>query len=308
MFILPPMRPLRSILLFFAVVLIGGALVAPWLFFLAHWAAVHISGCANWAQVPLHRFVHRSFIAVAILALPRFLRSLGLSGRIDLRAALRAPRWKPLANGIVIGFTSLALILACELLSGSRGWRTDHAPEEICRFLIGAVATALTVAAIEEFLFRWALYGSLRRVYAKWFAVGLSSAIYAIIHFLSRPDAPAQVTWISGFALVPRMLRGFADFHSLIPGFFNLLLVGSILAVAYERTGRLWLSIGLHAGWIFWLKSYGFWTLERCLGSPWIWGSEKMIDGWLAFFVLIFTAVIVNLITKQDNQLQNASL
>jgi membrane protease YdiL (CAAX protease family) len=302
------MRPLRSILLFFGVILIGGALVAPWLFFLAHWAAVHISGCENWARVPLYRFVNRSFILIAIVALPRFLRSLSLDGNVELRAALRSPRWTPSAKGIAIGFTSLAIVLACELLSGSRSWRTDHTQGEVCRFVIGAVATALIVAAIEELLFRWALYGSMRRVYANGFAVFLSSAIYAIVHFFSRPDAPIQVTWASGLALLPRMLRGFADIHSLMPGFFNLLLVGSILAVAYKRTGRLWLSVGLHAGWIFWLKSYGFWTLERHLGSPWFWGSDKMIDGWLAFFVLICTAVIVNLITKRGNLLQTTSL
>jgi hypothetical protein len=85
------------------------------------------------------------------------------------------------------------------------------------------------------------------------------------------------------------MLRGFADFHALVPGFFNLTLVGILLGLAYQRTGNLYFSVGLHAGWIFWLKTYGAFTTDSAGEKIWFWGSGKMIDGWLAFFVLLAT-------------------
>jgi hypothetical protein len=72
----------------------------------------------------------------------------------------------------------------------------------------------------------------------------------------------------------------------LVPGFFNLALAGALLGLAYQRTGNLYFSIGLHAGWIFWLKSYGAFTAAAPGASEWFWGTSKMIDGWLAFFVL----------------------
>ena len=78
------------------------------------------------------------------------------------------------------------------------------------------------------------------------------------------------------------MLGGFADFHALVPGFFNLTLAGILLGLAYQRTGNLYFSIGLHAGWIFWLKTYGAFTTGAPHAATWFWGTGKMIDGWLA--------------------------
>ena len=78
------------------------------------------------------------------------------------------------------------------------------------------------------------------------------------------------------------MLGGFADFHALVPGFFSLTLAGILLGLAYQRTGNLYFSIGLHAGWIFWLKTYGAFTTSAPHAATWFWGTGKMIDGWLA--------------------------
>ena len=82
------------------------------------------------------------------------------------------------------------------------------------------------------------------------------------------------------------MLRGFADVEQVVPGFFNLTLAGALLALAFQRTGNLYFSIGLHAGWIFWLRSYGFLARETAGSSPWFWGTRNLIDGWLALVVL----------------------
>ena len=76
------------------------------------------------------------------------------------------------------------------------------------------------------------------------------------------------MAWNSGLILLPRMLGGFADFHALVPGFFNLTLAGVLLGLAYQRTGNLYFSIGLHAGWIFWLKTYGAFTPARRMRRP----------------------------------------
>ena len=53
--------------------------------------------------------------------------------------------------------------------------------------------------------------------------------------------------------------------------------------MAYKE---LHVSIGIHSGWIFWLKSYGFLTQEKPDANTWIWGSGKLIDGWIALLVL----------------------
>ena len=144
----------------------------------------------------------------------------------------------------------------------------------------------MVVATLEEILFRGGIFGGLRRVLYWPFALLISSAIYALVHFLQRAELTGPVVWNSGLALLPHMLGGFADFHALVPGFFNLTLAGVLLGLAYQRTGNLYFSIGLHAGWIFWLKIYGHFTADAPQAAIWFWGSGKMIDGWLAFFAL----------------------
>lgn len=100
-----------------------------------------------------------------------------------------------------------------------------------------------------------------------------------------------MVGWASGFALLPRMMRGFGDAHQLLPGFLSLTVAGVLLGLAYQRTGNLLFSIGLHAGWIFWLKSYTFLTDEGQGANVWLWGSGKLIDGW--FSLLVLSAVLI---------------
>jgi len=97
------------------------------------------------------------------------------------------------------------------------------------------------------------------------------------------------------------MLRGFVDVEQVVPGFFNLTLAGGLLALAYQRTGNLYCSIGLHAGWIFWLTFYGFLTREVAGADAWFWGTAKLIDGWLALVVLTLAlALLLKLLPRRE--------
>jgi hypothetical protein len=51
--------------------------------------------------------------------------------------------------------------------------------------------------------------------------------------------------------------------------------------------------LGLHAGWIFWFKSYTFFTapLANLGRQSWWWGSARLHDGWLTFAVIAVTSV-----------------
>ena len=89
------------------------------------------------------------------------------------------------------------------------------------------------------------------------------------------------------------MLSGFFDVEQVVPGFFNLTLAGALLALAYQHTGNLYFSIGLHAGWIFWLKFYGFFTRDIETANAWFWGTSKLIDGWLALIVLSSVSLLL---------------
>jgi uncharacterized protein len=85
----------------------------------------------------------------------------------------------------------------------------------------------------------------------------------------------------------------------LVPAFVNLTLAGMVLGLAYHFTGDILTSIGIHAGWIFWLKFYGFLTKAVPGTDQVFWGTRKLVDGWLAFVALVVVLGIVTIVARR---------
>jgi uncharacterized protein len=283
------MRPFRALGIYLVAVFIGGALLAPWLYRLAQVCA---RAFPQIAAAPFHRFVDRSILILALAGLWPLLRALGATSFREIGLVLPYGQFGKLFGGLLLGFFSLALVAAFAIGFHGRVVVQDLAAHKVVAIFFSAIGTAACVATLEEVLFRGGIFGGLRRVLYWPFALAFSSVIYALVHFLQRADFTGAVVWNSGLVLLPRILSGFADFHALVPGFFNLTLAGILLGLAYQRTGNLYFSIGLHAGWIFWLKTYGAFTIAAPNSAIWFWGGGKMIDGWLAFLVLVTTLAI----------------
>jgi membrane protease YdiL (CAAX protease family) len=283
------MRPLRSLLIYVIVVFFGGALLAPWLY----WAAQSVAPGSRLAANPFHRFVDRSLLALALIGIWPLLRSLGAKSWRDVGLVMPRGQWNLLGRGFLLGFNSLAAVAVIAIAAHARQFNTHLAAGQVAGKLAVATGTAVAVAILEEILFRGAIFGSWRRIWNWRAALVASSMIYAIVHFLGRVDLAGPVTWTSGLELLPRKLEGFGNLKIVIPGFFNLTLAGALLALAYQRTGNLYFSIGLHMGWIFWLKSYALLTSPVTHANVWLWGTEKLIDGWLALLILAAALVIL---------------
>ena len=287
------MRPIRSLLVYTAWVFLGGALLAPWLYWSGQWLATQVPTFHPLANIPFHRFVNRSLLALALIGLWPLPRGLGARSCQDVGLVRPTGQRRLLTGGLLLGFVSLACLAMVVLAFGGRQVNIDVSPGRLPGKLLGAALTAAVVAVLEEILFRGAIFGALRKT-CRWpAALAISSSIYAIVHFFSRPQSPPEIHWTTGLALLPAMLRGFADVERVVPGFFNLALAGASLALAYQRTGNLYFSIGLHAGWIFWLKSYGFLTRDTAGVNPWFWGTNRLIDGWFALPVLAITLRVI---------------
>jgi uncharacterized protein len=283
------MRPLRALFIYLVVVFIGGALLAPWLYRLVQAIGPLFPQIVG---VPFHRVVNRSLLILALAGLWWLLCAMGATSWRETGLVQIHGQWKILLGGLLMGFVSLAIVAGITLVSGNRTLGQNLTAHKIVGTLFGALATAAVVAVIEEILFRGGVYGGLRRILYWPVALVASSVIFALVHFLQRVKFTGPVTWDSGLVLLPQMLGGFADFHALVPGFFNLLLAGVLLAFAYQRTGNLYFSIGLHAGWVFWLKSYGALTAAAPNAATGFCGSGRMIDGWLALLVLAATFAV----------------
>ena len=287
------MRPLRALVIYLVVVFIGGALLAPWLYRLVQ-ATGH--SFPQIAGVPFHRVVNRSLMILALAGLWWLLCAMGATSWRETGLVQIHGQWKKLFGGLLLGFASLAVIAGVSLAGGNRVLAENLSAHKIVGSISSALATAVIVAFIEEILFRGGVFGGLRRILHWALALTASSVIFALVHFLQRVEFAGPVTWNSGLILLPRMLGGFADFHALVPGFFNLTLAGFLLGLAYQRTGNLYFSIGLHAGWIFWLKIFGGFTTGVPRAATWFCGTSTMIDGWLALIVLTLTLAVFMLL------------
>jgi len=286
------MRPLWSLAIFFAVVFLGAALLAPWIYYLAGWIATLLPSLDSVARNPFHRYVNRCLLALALVSLWPLLRSMGMRSWADVGLG-RAPRsWRLVSKGFSLGFASLACVALIAIAFGARHVRPDRAWTDIVGHLFQISLTAIVVAGWEEVFFRGALFGVLRKALTWSAALWVSSSIYALLHFFEPSPATEPVTWASGLTTLVKMMRGFGDLEKLAPGFLNLTLAGAILALAYQRSGSVYFSIGLHAGWVFWVKSYGYMTKQAGPINAWFWGSSRLIDGWLCFVILLAMFVL----------------
>ena len=202
-------RPVQLLILYFACVFLGGALLAPWVYHAAQVAASNGVVSQEIAEQPFHRYVNRALLFLAIAGLWPFLRGLALRTWEDFGFATARDQWQHAVSGFLIGFCSLAWVAATGIFVGVRRWDFTQSPQAIFVELLSAMLSATVVALLEEILFRGAIFGTLRKGQSWQLALIVSSALYALFHFFAKPPPPEFVDWRSGFATLAGMLRGF---------------------------------------------------------------------------------------------------
>ncbi len=104
------------------------------------------------------------------------------------------------------------------------------------------------------------------------------------------------MNWASGFWLVGQIFAEFGNPLFILSQFVTLFAVGWILGAARLRTNSLWLSIGLHCGWVFGLKLFSKLTLipvslQKGEHLPWV--GRDLKEGLVPLVFVGLTGVIV---------------
>jgi len=271
------LRVARAILVYGVAVILLGALLAPWLFWLVQWLAAHVDALASWTRHPFKRIFNRSLLIVALIGLWPLLRSIGYRTWSEFGYPRRAAWWRQILVGFALGIVSLAVAA----LVGGRGvhWG-DVTPGLVGKLL----ATALAVGVIEETFFRGGLQGGLQRGMHWVVALVIASVIYSAVHFLKPTGvklAPDEVTWASGFTCLEQIVSKSFARPEVLSGFVTLLLAGWVLGWAFIKSGALYLPIGLHAGWV--LSN----ELVRELGGG------TIIEDWRTWPVVLVVGVVI---------------
>jgi len=234
-------------------------------------------------ESPFHRVLTRTFMLGILLAYawgqggPRAwvgrLRGTGLHGPDRLLRVL---------FGVHLSLLVLVLILLLSLLFGGRGWVEGPFRKEFWPHLGAALLAGILVPLFEEPLFR----GYLKNIMGG----PVSALVYAAVHYFRplRGSLPAGPEFdpLLGFKRFPEMLEGWTEPHSATLGVLSLFLFGLALNRMRDRTGSLYVGIGIHGGLVFGLNFYRRFIEEGADGSIWIYGGGRLHDGVLGTVAL----------------------
>jgi uncharacterized protein len=296
--------------------LVIAALAVPWVYQVgkdfAHTAATQdLSPFAEWLgracdRAKLNRYFSRCLTAAAILLLPfllRRVRKIRADGEPPL-SVLRKMPWKTAFLQIAVGCLIAGGILWCcgMMLTWLGAYSPDPHETKLGKLLTKTLIPAASASLLEEWLFRGLLLGLWLR-YSRALAACIGTSLFfAFVHFLAPPEGAAIVNPsapLAGFELLGKILLHFTNPTFFITDFATLFAVGMILAMARLRTGALWFSIGLHAGWILAFK--GFSILHRPVVDHWLrpWGvGDSLRAGLVPMCALALTAVVCHFALK----------
>ena len=276
---------------YFVGTLFLGALLAPPLYWAGHaaaaWGPLH-----KLAGFEFRRYFDRAMFVAAVVLLWPAVRALRVGGWRDLDLAPDPRRWQHLAFGFVVAGGGLWL------MGLALWWLGFYAPRPARDIpwgsLVGFVVSAAAVAVAEEGFFRGALQGLVSRTASARGALVFVAALFAVLHFLRPPEgvvAVGEVNGWSGFTFLPRVFWQWGDLRLVLGGLVTLFAVGIVLGYARWRTRALWLSVGLHAGWVFALKSFN--AVSRHVARNNLWFGEDLRHGLVPVAVVTFTGLLV---------------
>jgi len=292
------LKDVTKLAAYFIATVVIGAILAPILFWSAQSLAAH--GVFSFlARYDFETFFHRALLVAAVLLLWPLLRVSRVRCLADLSLA-RNSRWgRDLCAGAVVSVVPLLFCGVLLIALHVYAFRHSFAWARFGKMLLAS----MTVPFIEETFFRGIVLGLLLRAGRKYIAIFAVSVIFAAVHFLKAPEWTSDiVTWTSGFGSIAHALDGIGDPMMVASALATLFFIGLILADARVLTHSLWLSIGLHAGWIFGSGAFSRLARQQTLAFPWI--GKNMLVGIIPLGVAALTWVIMRTWVKYDRASQ----
>ena len=247
------------------------------------------------------KVLRRIILGVAILIIFLFRKPLMINSLSTIGIKHTSGWWEHLqmgfflSTGIFILYTSFLFITGIKILQVDAKSLGDLFFQLFKILLIAGL-----VGCIEEIFFRGFIFQSFLRDMHTVSAVCASSLFYSLLHFFKVKllVSPGIHPFI-GFIVVYQSFKNIiVNFTTILPSVIGLFLVGVVLSYACLRTKSLYLAIGLHAGWIFLIKSNILLFDHVGTNFRWLFGDSKVVTGVLGWGLLIVTLFLVRLVTK----------
>jgi membrane protease YdiL (CAAX protease family) len=271
---------MRAFAWFLGSILLAGLIGAS----LAYPAYELTSSFAEWA---FHRVASRVAMLVLVGGLVWVCRHLNLKRRSDFGYGLPWRRFLKAsllwgAIGIATAGMGAAFLLATHL----RIRESDFIPSALgfARIFLVGLGSGVSVALIEETVFRGAMHTAIERESGPWMALLLTAPLFAVLHFFAKVRIPAaDVGWGSGFDLLLLSFAPLSHPGLVLDSFLSWLVVGLILSMTRVLTGNIAVAVGLHAGWVVVLRMLqeGTMSASSPAYSAWVGHFDGLLGYWL---------------------------
>jgi membrane protease YdiL (CAAX protease family) len=288
------MKTYRKLLLFVFIALTAATVFSPWAAVL--WNSFFASR-PQFAQIFGGVFIAAA--SVLVLSSPSLLRLQFLreAGLVPFR-----DRWPDLLRAFVIAAASIAVLSLLMSLAGVFKLGFFHTLPAVLQWSVKALLTALMVGFLEELFFRGMMFKGLLEDARPATAFAVVNLFYAALHFLKPPEkfVVTGLDPLAGVRFLVQSLQRFLDPSEILPGLIGLFIIGLVLSYAFFRTRALYLSIGLHAGWVFALKTIRVYGDFDRGDLGWAFGSAdpKIVSGVATWIGVAVVGVIVHLRTR----------
>jgi uncharacterized protein len=197
------------------------------------------------------------------------------------------------AWGLAAGLATMLPVTLSMLALGLRTPPPNLTPGGLGAALAAGFGSGLAVGFLEETFFRGLMQGAVVRELRRPVAgILLVAVVYAALHFLARVRiAHEAVTWHSGLTLLGSVLGNFAAPGLVLDAFLALVAVGALLGLAAWWTGNIAVAVGLHAGWV-WMMRTTIATTRADPAAPLAWLISRT-DGYTGWLVLGWTLVLL---------------
>jgi membrane protease YdiL (CAAX protease family) len=290
----------QRLMLFLLFVLALTSLLSPWFAVSADW----ING--QWPFLLPERYsfakiFNRTFMISGILLFFLCRRLLGIGKLADLGLTRLSGSGRDIAVGWLLAVGSIAALAAVMTLFNvfTPFFRLPLA-ESISR-CASALSAGVFAGLLEEVFFRGILFKGLFEQGRLRAYLG-ANLFYSALHFVKPGEAKFMEVfdpW-AGFRHLVFTFTPFLEPLPLLPGIFGLFLLGATLSFAFTRTANLYLAIGLHAGWVFGLKTLRVFGDFRRDDLGWMFGATepKIVSGVFTWIGIGLVAVAVHNLTR----------
>lgn len=269
----------------YLLVLLGAALIAPLFYVLVSKLSTIFQ--TDWlcylAQKPLHQYIDRLRIVGFVCIIPCLLKTTQITWQnFALKFNLKTYTFCFLQGCFLWIFLLACIILATNTFQVRTNWHLS---------VFKAFLASLTLAFIEELIFRGFVFEFLRKKYSIHKSSTLLAIVFASLHFSLCQQGKANDLSL----LLQSLQCAWNSFAGILgnihwPYFFSLIFLSKILVFLRLYYNSLWAAIGFHQGLVFTLMSIRHIFLFNKTQNS-FWGTGRLTDAWFVVIVLVLIYV-----------------